>query len=125
MEKKFEIQNCLARCQAVPAVKKALKSTENLTGGVSIAMSIVQVGTHIADVLAVASYMTHLLQLCCDRNAKPKSWVDWVQEMILLFCAIVSLMSLCSMCLPAMLVKITTVLSLTLFSAAWQPTLPF
>lgn len=59
-------------------MKKALKSTENLTGGVSIAMSIAWAGIYLADALSVASYMVHLVRLCCDRSARPKNWIDWV-----------------------------------------------
>lgn len=124
MEKKNYYQDCLARCQADPAVKKALNSTENLTGFVSVAISILSMGNPVADAFTAGSYLAHIGKMICDLKQRPKTKIDWVQEMLLLFCFIASIVSLCGMCLPILLVKIVTILSFTLFSAAWQPTLP-
>ena len=59
-------------------MKKALNSTENLTGFVSVAISILSMGNPVADMLAVVSYLTHIGKMICDSKQRPKTKIDLV-----------------------------------------------
>jgi len=53
------------------------------------------------------------------KENRPKSWIDWVVEILLLICFVIAAMSVCGICLPVTVMNIATVISFTLFSAAW------
>ena len=117
-------------CQADSGVKSSTTTMENVTGGISIALSFLGKLNPLADSLAVFSYVLHLRNLVVDQEERPKTKVDWIEETLLLLLAIISLMSLilwlipCGLTLPLIMAKMATILSFTLFSAAWQPKLP-
>ena len=119
--KKLKIQYCLARCWAILVSKTTLKTMENWTGSGSIVLSICQLCNPWADILTIISYLHHLILLTIDSSSRPKTVIDWVEESLLLLCTFISLLSLCGVMIPTMIVKSATIISLTLFSAAWQP----
>lgn len=73
----------------------------------------------LCDPLAVGSYAIHLLKMLLFKWDRPKDWIDWVVEILLLICFIIAVLSVCGICLPVLVMNIATVISLTLFSAAW------
>lgn len=117
-------------CQADPVAKSTSSTIENVTGGISIALSLLNKLNPLADALGFFSYSLHLKDLIVDQKKRPKTGIDWVEETLLLLLATISLISLicsiipCGFILPLMVTKTATLLSFTLFSAAWQPKLP-
>lgn len=130
MEKFKNCQDLPAQsCQADPVAKSTLTTIENVTGGCSIALSLLNKLNPCADAFAVVSYGLHIRSLIVDQSLRPKTMIDWVIEILLLLLVIISLISLifwlisCGFVLPLKIAQTATILSFTLFSAAWQPTL--
>ena len=117
-------------CQADPVAKSTSTTIENLTGGISIALSLLNMWSPLADFLGIISYCIHVKNLIGDQRKRPKIMENWVEEILLLLLAVISLISLMSwlipsgFILPLIISKAATVFSFTLFSAAWQPKLP-
>ena len=59
-------------------MKKALNSTENLTGFVSVAISILSMGNSVADAFTAGSYLAHIGKMICDSKQRPKTKIDWL-----------------------------------------------
>ena len=131
MENLFDLQGLPAQsCQADPVAKSTSTTIENLTGGISIALSLLNMWSPLADSLGLISYSIHSKNLIVDQRKRPKTMENWVEEILLLLLAVISLISLMSwlipsgFILPLIISKAATVFSFTLFSAAWQPKLP-
>lgn len=131
MEQLFYFQDLPAQsCQADPVAKSTSTTIENLTGGISIALSLLNMWNPLADFLGFISYCIHVKNLMVDQRKRPKTMGNWVEEILLLLLAVISLTSLmlwlipCGFILPLVISKTATVFSFTLFSAAWQPKLP-
>ena len=103
----------------MPVLGKTLNLLENVTGGSSLVMAICQVFVPLCDPLAVGSYAIHLLKMLLFKLDRPKDWIDWVVEILQLFCFFIAVLLVCGICLPVLVMNIATVISLTLFSAAW------
>lgn len=131
MERITKFQGLPAQsCQADPVAKSTSSTIENVTGGISIALSLMGKLSPLADALGAVSYCLHLKDLIVDQKKRPKTTIDWVEEILLLLLFIMSMISVilwlipCGLTLPLMIGKTATILSFTLFSAAWQPKLP-
>ena len=103
----------------MPVLKRTLNVLENVTGGSSLAMAIFHVCVPLCDPFTVGSYVIHVLRMLFFKENRPKSWIDWVVEILLLICFVIAAMSVCGICLPVTVMNIATVISFTLFSAAW------
>ena len=66
-----------------------------MTGGLSLVMAICQVFVPLCDPLAVGSYMIHLLKMLLFKKDRPKDWIDWVVEILLLICFVIVVLSVC------------------------------
>ena len=131
MEQLFYFQDLPAQsCQADPVAKSTSTPIENLTGGFSIALSLLNMWNPLADFLGLISYCMHVKNLAVDQRKRPKTMENWVEEILLLLLAVISMTSLmlwlipCGFILPLVISNTATVFSFTLFSSAWQPKLP-
>lgn len=131
MENLFDFQDLPAQsCQADPVAKSTSTTIENLTGGFSIVLSLLNMWNPLADLFGFISYCIHVKNLMVDQRKRPKTMENWVEEILLLLLAVISMTSLmlwlipCGFILPLVISKTATVLSFTLFSTAWQPKLP-
>ena len=75
MEKLFDFQDLPAQsCQADPVAKSTSTTIENLTGGISIALSLLNMWNPLADFLGLISYYMHVKNLMVDQRKRPKKW---------------------------------------------------